>query len=171
MAGSPGSPTEFVRSIRKARARTMALLPLVPDDDLEWRYGPGTFSCGDIYRHLAGMERWMWAETVARRPVAYPGHDARLASGRSAVVRYVEELHAQSLAIFDSLPLDAFLAPVVTPKGASLPAWKWVRAMVEHEAHHRGQLYLMLRLRGIVPPPLFGMTSEEVLASSRRRHV
>jgi uncharacterized damage-inducible protein DinB len=171
MAGSPGSPKEFVRYVRKVRARTMALLPLASDDDLEWRCAPGTFSCGDIYRHLAGMERWMWAETVAGRPAAYPGHDERLASGRSALVRYVEELHAQSLAILDSLSMDAFLAPVVTPAGASLPAWKWLRAMVEHEAHHRGQLYLMLRMRGVVAPPLFGMTSEEVLAVSRRQHV
>ena len=35
-------------------------------------------------------------------------------------------------------------------------------AMAEHEAHHRGQIYVMLRLCGIDTPPLFGLTSEEV---------
>ncbi len=34
--------------------------------------------------------------------------------------------------------------------------------MIEHEAHHRGQLYLMLRLIGVVTPPIFGLTSEQV---------
>jgi len=43
-----------------------------------------------------------------------------------------------------------------------MPAWKWLRAMVEHEAHHRGQLYLMLGMIGIPTPPIFGLTSEEV---------
>lgn len=36
------------------------------------------------------------------------------------------------------------------------------RVVVEHEVHHRGQLYLMLRLLGVETPPLYGLTSEEV---------
>jgi uncharacterized damage-inducible protein DinB len=34
-------------------------------------------------------------------------------------------------------------------------------AMV-HEAHHRGQIYLMLGLRGVAVPPLYGLTETEV---------
>lgn len=41
------------------------------------------------------------------------------------------------------------------------------RAVLEHEAHHRGQLYFILGLRGISTPPIFGLTSEEVYARSR----
>jgi uncharacterized damage-inducible protein DinB len=37
---------------------------------------------------------------------------------------------------------------------------------VEHEAHHRGQIYLMLGMRGVPTPPIFGLTSEEVRARS-----
>lgn len=48
-----------------------------------------------------------------------------------------------------------------------MPTRKWLRAMIEHEAHHRGQLYLMLRLIGVSPPPLFGLTSEQVRARSQ----
>jgi uncharacterized damage-inducible protein DinB len=38
--------------------------------------------------------------------------------------------------------------------------------MVEHEAHHRGQIYLMLGLLNVPTPPLYGMTSEQVQARS-----
>jgi uncharacterized damage-inducible protein DinB len=38
--------------------------------------------------------------------------------------------------------------------------------MVEHEAHHRGQLYLMLGILGVGTQPLYGLTSEEVRARS-----
>ncbi len=38
--------------------------------------------------------------------------------------------------------------------------------MVEHEVHHRGQLYLMLGMVGVETPPIFGLTSEEVHARS-----
>jgi len=40
--------------------------------------------------------------------------------------------------------------------------------MVEHEVHHRGQIYLMLNLLDVPTPPLFGLTSEEVRARSIR---
>jgi uncharacterized damage-inducible protein DinB len=36
--------------------------------------------------------------------------------------------------------------------------------MVEHEAHHRGQIYLMLNMLEVPTPPLYGLTSEEVRA-------
>jgi uncharacterized damage-inducible protein DinB len=38
--------------------------------------------------------------------------------------------------------------------------------MVEHEVHHRGQIYVMLGMLGVSTPPLFGLTSEEVRARS-----
>ena len=34
--------------------------------------------------------------------------------------------------------------------------------MVEHEAHHRGQIYLMLGMLGVPTPPLYGLTEEQV---------
>ena len=47
-----------------------------------------------------------------------------------------------------------------------MAVWKWLRAMVEHEVHHRGQIYMILSLLGIPTPPLYGLTSEEVRARS-----
>lgn len=38
--------------------------------------------------------------------------------------------------------------------------------MVEHEVHHRGQLYQMLGMLSVATPPLFGLTSEQVRARS-----
>ncbi len=42
--------------------------------------------------------------------------------------------------------------------------WKWLRMMVEHEIHHRGQLYTMLAMIDVPTPPLYGMTSGQVAA-------
>jgi uncharacterized damage-inducible protein DinB len=159
-------PSDFVRYFGNVRARTERLIPLIPPDRLEWSAGPGALSFGDLLRHLAGTERWMWAENVAGRPARYPGHGPDLASGYDATCRYVADLHAESMVIFESLTPEQYAAGVLTPGGVTLPAWKWLRAMIEHEAHHRGQLYLMLRLIGVSTPPVFGLTSEEVRARS-----
>jgi uncharacterized damage-inducible protein DinB len=37
-----------------------------------------------------------------------------------------------------------------------------MRAMVEHEIHHRAALYIYLNLLEIKTPPMYGLTAEEV---------
>jgi hypothetical protein len=46
--------------------------------------------------------------------------------------------------------------------GASIKVWKWLRSMIEHEIHHRGQIYIYLSLLETPGPPLYGLTSEQV---------
>lgn len=159
-----GTPSEFIAYFTNIRQRTARLVPLIPAGRIEWRLAPRTFSFGDILRHLAGTERWIWVENVAGRPSRYPGHEETLAPGYDATCPYFETLHQDALEIFAGMSDDAFTGRMQTPAGVSMPAHKWLRAMVEHEAHHRGQLYLMLRAVGVATPPLFGLTSEEVRA-------
>jgi uncharacterized damage-inducible protein DinB len=39
---------------------------------------------------------------------------------------------------------------------------------VEHEVHHRAQIYVYLGMLGIATPPIYGLTSEEVTERSRK---
>ena len=39
--------------------------------------------------------------------------------------------------------------------------------MVEHEVHHRGQIYVYLGMLEVKTPPLFGLTSEELIKVSK----
>jgi uncharacterized damage-inducible protein DinB len=70
------------------------------------------------------------------------------------------------MALFRTLGDEGMLRPCTTPGGATMPTWKWLRLMLEHEAHHRGQIYLYLSILGIPTPPLYGLTSEEVIERS-----
>lgn len=158
----------FVDYWKKVRGRTMRVLDLIPAEDLEWTHLPGKYTFGDVFRHLAGIERFMYAETVQHRPSAYPGHSAALAAGPEAVRAYVERCHAEALEIFEALTPEDLQSRCATAAGTPITVWKWLRAMVEHEAHHRGQLYLMAGMRGIAVPPLYGMTEEEVVVLSDR---
>jgi len=160
-------PTEFVQYWKSVRARTRRVVLLIPDADIEWSYAANRWTFGDIVRHLAGIERGMYAETARGRPSAYPGHDRSLAEGHAAVLRYLDESHASSVAILDAMTPEQWTGKCTTPAGTPITTWKWLRAMVEHEAHHRGQLYMMLGMRGVKTPPIYGLTEEEVLERSR----
>lgn len=156
------SVASFLQYYGGIRGRTQRVVELIPDDRFEWRYSEERFSLGDLVRHLAALERYMFAETVAGRQSTYPGHGRELADGAVAVRAYLREKHEESVEIFRSLSDEDLDDSCVTPAGARITRWKWLRAMVEHEVHHRGQIYLMLGMTGVPTPPLFGLTSEQV---------
>ena len=157
----------LVTYYRRVRERTMRVVACIPPDKIDWTYREGKFTFGDLMRHLAAIERWMFAENVSGRPSRYPGHDESLAGGPEALIAFHDRMHAEAMAVLAALTPEQLVARCETPGGASLPAWKWLRSMVEHEAHHRGQLYTYLGLLGVPTPPLYGLTEEEVKARSR----
>jgi uncharacterized damage-inducible protein DinB len=108
----------------------------------------------------------MYAETVAGRPSRYAGCGRELAEGYDGVMAYFERLDVEAKAIIRGLSDADLERKCQTPAGVPITTWKWLRAMVEHEAHHRGQIYLMLSMLEVPTPPLYGLTSEEVRARS-----
>jgi uncharacterized damage-inducible protein DinB len=155
---------ELAAYFDRIRARTMRVVACVPPDRIDWTFREGKFSFGDVMRHLAASERWMFAENAALRPSRYPGHGPELADGYEAIVEYMQRMHDESMAIFANADLDALCS---TPAGAQMRVGKWMRSMIEHEVHHRGQLYLYCSMLGIPTPPIFGLTEEEVKERSR----
>jgi uncharacterized damage-inducible protein DinB len=156
----------FISYWQNARSRTLRVLEALEPEDLDWAPGPDTWTFGDLFRHLGGLERGMFAENARGRSSTYPGHDRELAPDLEALRTYLDRCHAETLAILCSLDDAALQAPCQTAAGAPMATWKWLRAMAEHEAHHRGQLYLMASLRGRTVAPLFGLTEEEVTRRS-----
>lgn len=160
--------TSFLEYWPSVRNRTRRLIPLVSSETVEWSPGEGRWTFGDTIRHLAGIERWMYAENMHGRATRYPGHRRDLADGLDAVLAYHDRCHQEAMALLRELTPEQWTGKSVTPAGTSITTWKWARAMVEHEAHHRGQLYMMLGLLGIAAPPIFGLTEPQVLEVSQK---
>jgi len=159
----------FLSYLDSTHARTVRVIKCIPDELLDWTPALGRFSFGDIVRHLATIERYMYAENAHGRPSRYSGHDPSVADGYDSPFAFYESLHKESRALFAQLDAAALERKTLTPAGTPITTWKWLRAMFEHEAHHRGQLYLMLGMNGVPTPPLFGLTSEEVRKRSATR--
>lgn len=157
----------FLDYFERVRQRTLKVIECVPPDKIDWAYKEGKFSFADIIRHLATIERYMYAENVQLRPSRYPGHGKQLADGYDNVLAFFNDLHRESLDIFQRLSDEDLKKKCMTPGGASITVWKWLRAMVEHEIHHRGQLYLYLGMIDVPAPPIYGLTSEEVYERSK----
>ncbi len=156
----------FLDQLARVHERTRRVAVLIPPAEMEWTPQPGRFTLGGLVRHLAGVERWMYAETVHGRASRYRGCGAELASADGGTLQYYDRLHAESVESFRLLTDREMQGKCTTPAGTPITVWKWLRAHLEHEAHHRGQLYLMLGLRGIPTPPLYGLTEEELRTKS-----
>lgn len=152
----------FLDYFDKIHGRTMRVARCIPRDKVEWTYREGQFTLGDLVRHIATINRYMYAETVSGRPSRYAGCGKELADGYDEVLNFAERLHRESAEIFAQLTPEQLNGKCATPDGASLTTWKWLRAMIEHEAHHRGQIYLYLSMLRVPAPPLYGLTSEQV---------
>jgi uncharacterized damage-inducible protein DinB len=161
----------FLDQLARVHERTRRVAVLIPSAEMEWAPSPGRFTLGGLVRHLAAVERWMYAETVHDRPSRYTGCGPELATADGGTLQYYDRLHGESVAEFRSLTDERMQAKCTTPAGTPITVWKWLRAHLEHEAHHRGQLYLMLALRGIQTPPLYGLTEEQLRAKSAHAEV
>lgn len=156
----------FLNYYAKIKGRTTKLFAFIPPDQIEWTPQQGRFTIGDLIRHLANIERFLYAETIQHRPAAYRGCGTEFASGYESTIRYYQKCYEESVAIFQRLSSEDLLQKCPTLDGGKITSWKWLRALVEHEIHHRGQLYVYLELLGVKTPPIYGLTSEEVIVKS-----
>lgn len=154
----------FLDYYEKVRGRTRRVIDAIPAEHIDTTPISGKFSFADLIRHLAAIERFMYAENVQGKPSLYGGCGKDLADGYEAVIRFFGQCHAEAMEIFGRLTPEDLTRKCTTPGGASITTWKWLRLMVEHETHHRGQLYVYLSLLEVETPPLYGLTSEQVAA-------
>lgn len=156
----------FLAYYSKIRKRTLRIISFIPPEQIEWTYAPGKFTLGDLVRHLACIERNMYAENAQFLPSKYNGCGAELAAGYENILAFLNAKHAESMEIFAQLTPEDLQRKTTTPAGAEITLWKWLRLMAEHEIHHRGNIYTYLGMMGITTPPLYGLTAEEVQARS-----
>ena len=152
----------FLQYFGNVRERTMRVARCVPPEKIDWAYAPDRFTLGDLLRHIAVTERYLFAENIQGRPSPYNSHGKEVGETRDAILASMERLHTESMEIFSNLTDASLPEKCVNVGGLEIARWKWLRSMVEHEIHHRGQLYIYLGILGVPTPPLYGLTSEEV---------
>lgn len=159
----------FLQYFETIRERTLRVVRAVPKEKLEWRHSAGVFSPGDLARHIAATERYTFAENALGRPSLYSGCGTDLGEGTEGILAFMQRMHGETVELLGKLSPDDLERKGVGPQGHPITAWKLLRAMVEHEIHHRGEIYVYLALLGVPRPPLYGLTEPELWALSSTR--
>lgn len=158
---------KFIAYYGKIRQITDKVIQVVPSDKLDWTYAAGKFTIGDLVRHIAAIERHVFAEIANGGKPNYRGCGKELADGYEAVVSYFNEMHLQSIEIFGALSDESLKGKVKSLDGRDIELGNFLRALVVHEVHHRGALCIYLNLLGVATPPVIGLKEEQVIQLSK----
>lgn len=139
---------------RWANVHFLDALDELSDEEFERELGGSFPSVASTLLHLLGAE-WVWlARWKGSSPTSFP--DATGLGSVAAVRGRWDRLWQEQREYLDTLDEEAVLAelPYVRMDGSRhvQPLHEQLRHVVNHGTYHRGQLAMMLRMLGRVPP-------------------
>jgi uncharacterized damage-inducible protein DinB len=156
---------EFSRLWNQETDGTLDLLRALPVDQYDFRPDPGGRSIGELAWHLAEVDAYV-SLGVERGNFTFAGKPPHLDRPRrvedlAPAYRIVHDDAMARLTGLDDTDLDREI------RYADGQRWRlrdllWQKLLLHH-VHHRGQLVLLCRLAGGVPPALFGRRREETV--------
>jgi uncharacterized damage-inducible protein DinB len=145
--------SDLKEHLGRYRAVTLQVLDVVNDEDLSWRPTSDQYSLGQQLIHIAQTEDvysaglfegdWNWER--ARFPNPMP----TLVELR----KFFAEVRGRTLESLEGISVRDLgrVVPIPdSPVEASLRSWLWF--ILEHELHHKGQIWLYLRQMGYTAP-------------------
>ena len=153
---------EFVDEWTAESAISLKVERTLIDSALPQQIYPEGRTLGQLAWHMVlmiGMTGSIVGLEIAAPPrgAVQPGSAAIIADAYQTAARSMSEQASAKLA-------DAQLSSEIAFFGRSLPMDRVLRALVVHQIHHRGQMTVLMRQAGLVPPGVYGPTREEAAA-------
>jgi len=159
------SVADFIRTWDHETESTLKLMRVLTDASLAQKVTPDGRSLGFIAWHNVTILPVMMHH--AGVPVVGPAHDAPPPSSAAEMTR---EYETCARAISASLPgkwTDEMLLEMIPMFGQQWPRGMMLSALISHQAHHRGQMTVLMRQAGLAVPGMAGPSREEWAAMNR----
>jgi uncharacterized damage-inducible protein DinB len=159
-------PKEMAASFRTVRANTIKIAEEIPEESYSYRGAPGCRSVAETLVHIAVGARLQQKIHFTDHLDTLAGFDffsflgkqvaeEQVPRSKAEILKMLQENGEEYAQELEGLS-DSFLAETVQyPQGMVPPTksrFEMLIAPKEHEMHHRGQLMLVQRMLGMVPP-------------------
>jgi len=160
------SITEFVEEWTRESAISLKIERTLSDASLRQQIYPEGRTLGQLAWHMVLMIGA--TGSIVGLEVTAPPRGAEQ-PGSAATIADAYEKAAHSMSELASSKLKDEQLPVEIPFfGRSLPMARVLQTLVVHQIHHRGQMSVLMRQAGLVPPGIYGPTREEAAARARQ---
>jgi len=141
----------LVYQLSAVAQNSATLLGLIPRDRLEFRPGKGMRSLGELADHFAALPLVDLAVLQGSPAEVTETIEETLHSGRpSEWVEIFERGIRAATEYFESMPEEEYEVRMTRAHyGTAHPQAVWLLDLVSHIYHHRGQLYVYLKMIGL----------------------
>jgi len=136
----------IAETLEQALGATLEVAGAFPDDKLDFWPSPNMKTVTEQIEHLAHNLEYV-IEPVAR----LFDHSAEVSQSSEPIPRLKRAVACVN-AVMGAVPDSDWLREVRYPDDLTLTVLKAALVMLEHDAHHRGQLIVALRILDIEPP-------------------
>lgn len=146
------NPDNFIKNWRRIHKQTRKILVLTPNDKYDWKPAETSMPLGELANHFPVAE-WGLVEAVftgkfpADRPEPHKSTDELVAA--------FDKTHDELVAKVRAMTPEQLEEEVTFGPDMKMTRMALLNIMTEHEIHHRGQLYVYLRILGCELPSLF----------------
>jgi uncharacterized damage-inducible protein DinB len=139
---------------KSVRRDLWAALDMLDDEQLEFSPREGLRTLRDVACHIGNAEEGWFNYVVHRKMDEWPRYDPVNYPTMEAIKRYVDDVHQETIEYLQSLDTAGLETTVTAPWGDDFQLRWIVWHILEHEIHHRGEIYLMLGLLGLEGPDI-----------------
>jgi uncharacterized damage-inducible protein DinB len=156
-----------------ARDRQLVACGVLTENDLIRPMGNGFESIRERLLHLWRIE-WIWLQRFSgRSPVKLPDWPLEGAAWNlNTLIRLWREVELGMRMYLGTITAGALVGPFVYVKATGMraqdPLWRVLIALVNNQTHHRGQITIMLRQLGEMPPPIDFLSYLDSMGSQDR---
>ena len=138
----------------EVRSGLIQALDQLTDEQLDFVPREGLWSLGRVARHIARAEDGWFRYVVARELDDWPPYTAEDYPTVESIKILLTEVHALTEAYLTTIDIADLDRVIETPWGKQLTLRWIVWHVLEHEIHHRGEIFLMLGLLGLKGPDI-----------------
>ncbi|MFC4600883.1 DinB family protein [Cohnella hongkongensis] len=147
----------FVAEWESEARLTERVLNVLTDESLRQEISPGRRTLGGLAWHLVGSLRFMASLGL---PIEGADDDREAPTRASGIAEAYRSMSAAVLRAVRSEWNDGRLSEKQTVMGAEWRNGDSLRFCLMHQAHHRGQMTVLMRQAGLRPPEIYGPTYE-----------
>ncbi|MFY4776719.1 DinB family protein [Metabacillus sp. RGM 3146] len=153
------SVNDFLNEWKQEAADTQKVMDVLTDESLNQEVSPGLYSIGSLAWHITGAVYYFPSQIGVKFEIPYL---QKAAPKSAAEISETYKIVSQRLTeAFTEQVSDQKMNEMVNLFGRDMPVQAVFRLLIQHQAHHRGQLTVLMRQADLTVPGVYGPSKEE----------